>query len=335
MVRRNNRNMTLGIIGDIVEDIVVHAEAPFAAGSDTASRIVRRRGGSAANVAAAAAGSAPTRFIGCVGDDLAGRHLAASLPVVDVRLQTTDKAPTGTIVVLLDAEGERHMFPDRGANAWLGPIDPSWLDDVTVWHVTAYSLARPVTSGEIGGTTADAVTAALKDVGIEGRPARCDDVVTSIDVSSVSVIEHVGVENFQRLIDDLDPAIVFANAAEAQTLGWASAEPARRLVFIKHGAAPTLVRGPRGAWYVPTQRIDTSDTTGAGDAFAAGVLAHIANNRLTRDVLLQADEVLATALANSGHLAATTWLHHEWLAMGTVHPGHGDGSFGSSLLDNR
>lgn len=289
---RDNKNMTLAVIGDIVEDVIVRAEAPFAAGSDTASRIIRRRGGSAANVAAAAAGLTSTRFIGCVGDDQAGRNLAASLPGVDVRVQRTDKAATGTIVVLLDADGERHMFPDRGANAWLGPIDPSWLDGLAALHVTAYSLA--------GSGPADAVSVALKSTGIE--------VVTSIDVSSVAVIEQIGVERFERLIDDLDPAVVFANGFEARTLGWAAAEPAGRLVFVKYGPYPTLVRTPAGAWCVPTKRIDAPDTTGAGDAFAAGVLAHIVNNGLTRAALLQAGETLATTLANAGHAAAMTWL---------------------------
>ena len=63
----------LCVIGDLVEDVVVHAAASPARGTDTPARIDRTRGGSAANVAVAAvAAGCATRFIGRVGDDSVG-----------------------------------------------------------------------------------------------------------------------------------------------------------------------------------------------------------------------------------------------------------------------
>ena len=82
--------MLLGVIGDLVQDVVVWLEEAPRAATDTRCHITITRGGSAANVAAFAAPHCRTRFIACVGDDLAGRTLVADLAVrgVEVRTQT-------------------------------------------------------------------------------------------------------------------------------------------------------------------------------------------------------------------------------------------------------
>ena len=285
----------LGVIGDIVEDVVVAMRAPFAAGSDTPSDIVRRRGGSAANVAVAASALVPTRFFGCVGDDATGRRLAAELaPSIDARLQVSSAAPTGTIVVILDAHGERHMFPDRGANLCLTPIDDAQLASLAVLHATAYSLDS--------GTTADVVPAALATVAASGR-------VTSLDVSSAALISQFGVSRLLGVINQLRPTLLLANADEASLLGWDALEPwAAGLVIVKHGAGPALVRTPVGAWRVPTTPLPVTDTTGAGDAFAAGVLASVILSGLSVKTLLAGGEALAVMLAQAGHRAAAVRL---------------------------
>ncbi len=109
----------LGVIGDVVQDVVVWQLEPQRRGTDTRSEIVMRRGGSAANVAAFAGSRYPTRFIGCVGDDLGGHVVRQELEGhgVDARLRTDATAHTGMIVLLIDEQGERTMFPSRGANA--------------------------------------------------------------------------------------------------------------------------------------------------------------------------------------------------------------------------
>lgn len=80
----------LGVIGDIVQDVVVWQLEKIRPATDTKAEITVTRGGSAANVAAFAAPRHPTRFIGCVGDDLGGLMLTQELTQrgVDVRLQT-------------------------------------------------------------------------------------------------------------------------------------------------------------------------------------------------------------------------------------------------------
>lgn len=78
----------LGVLGDLVEDIVVWLGEPVQDATDTEVSMHRTRGGSGANVAAFAASRYPTRFLGCVGLDAVGDSLIAQLDAegVDVKV---------------------------------------------------------------------------------------------------------------------------------------------------------------------------------------------------------------------------------------------------------
>jgi sugar/nucleoside kinase (ribokinase family) len=244
----------LGVVGDLLEDIVIHAAGPPARGTDTSARIDRRRGGSAANVAAAAArAGGAVRFIGRVGADALGEILVGALAAdgVDVRVQRAGR--TGAVAVLVEPGGERTMLPDRGAAAELEAIDPSWLTDVGWLHLTAYSLC-----GEPAGSAS--IDAAGRVRGAGGR--------VSVDVSSVAVVEAFGRSRFADLLDRLAPDVVFANAVEAGAL----ARPPPGLLVVKDGPRPVVITHPDGRTIeVDVPRLGAvADTTGAGDAFAAG-----------------------------------------------------------------
>jgi sugar/nucleoside kinase (ribokinase family) len=252
----------LTVIGDLVEDIVVWTEGPTRRGTDNPAVVTRSRGGSAANVAAHAAKLAPTRFVGRVGDDRAGTWLTTELAAtgVDVRVQRGGR--TGAVVIVVDPlDGERTMYPDRGGAAELAAIDPAWMVGTTLVHVPAYGLVTEPAAGSI--------------LGAIDHARRCGAQL-SIDASAVTVVERYGRDRFAELLDRLDPEIVLANAEEAAALSLAS----RRLspgsvVVVKDGPRPAVVvfddgtRANVDAEPVP----DVRDTTGAGDAFAAGFLA--------------------------------------------------------------
>ena len=76
---------------------------------------------------------------------------------------------------------------------------------------------------------------------------------------------------------ELQPSVVFANGDEALLLGIAG-PVGDAVTFVKHGAADAIVHTPDGGRYaVPTVAVGAvADTTGAGDAFAAGVLTSTA-----------------------------------------------------------
>ena len=252
--------VVLAAIGDVVDDIVVHAGGPIRVATDTPSSIARRRGGSAANVAAVAArlaGSA--RFLGQVGDDGTADLVLAELVADGVDVSFVRRAGrTGAIVVLVDEHGERSFLTDPGSARSLDDPDPIWLDGVDVLHVPVYSLVdEPI------------ATTAVTTVGW----AHARGIAVSIDASSVAVLEAYGVERMLGLIAELRPTVVFANGDEADLLGIAG-PLCDAVTFVKRGARDAIVHAPgAAARSVPAFDLGSvTDSTGAGDAFAAGVL---------------------------------------------------------------
>ena len=273
----------LGSLGDLVEDIVVTLAEPLAIGTDGAGDITRTRGGSAANVASAAAqlGRVRARYLGCVGADVTGDGLVAALEHhgVDVRVQR--RGCTGAVVILVEPGGERTMVPNRGASVLLEGVDDDWLDGLALLHVPAYGFcAEPLAASAL-----DAL----------GR-AREHRIATSVDASSVGALREYGRGRIRALLSDLSPDHLLANADEAEFL--ALDEPGYlpyTTLVVKHGSAPTSSRPPGRGWLtVPVVPVeDVRDSTGAGDAFAAGYLSAV----------IQGDDVVTACAAGNASAA--------------------------------
>lgn len=268
----------LGVLGDLLEDIVVWLAEPLREATDTQVDLYRTRGGSAANVAMFAGARHPTRFVGCVGDDAVGGALAEDLASYGVDVRVQRRGTTGTVVVLVDAGGERTMLPHQGASALLDDVDPHWYDDLAHLHLTTYSLvAQPVGS------------AALTAI----RLLRDRAATVSVDASSTGLLRRYGRSRFLEMLAEVRPRFLFANRSEAAFLDLDEAH-AQTVVVIKDGEHPTTVLAPgEPPLQVEVLRVDdVRDLTGAGDAFAAGFLT-----AYLRDADLR-------ACAESGHALA-------------------------------
>lgn len=250
----------LAVVGDLVEDVVVWLDGPIERGTDTAGRVFRSLGGSAANVASAA--QVPARFLGCVGDDPLGRELVAQLQGRGVDVHVQRRGRTGTVVVLVEPGGERTMAPDRAAAADLAPLPTAALDDVAILHVPAYGL--------VGGRTARTVRELLGTAAARG-------VAVSMDASSVAVLRQLGTDDYRALVERVRPRLLFANVDEARLLDLLRRPPAGVTVLVKDGArATTLLTGDGTTSQVPVPTVaGVRDSTGAGDAFAAGYLSAV------------------------------------------------------------
>jgi sugar/nucleoside kinase (ribokinase family) len=237
------------VVGDVADDVVVRALEPLAQGTDTRAAIATRPGGSAANTAAwLGALGARVRFAGRVGAADAERHAAALAACgVDARLGADDDAPTGRSVVLAH---DRSMFTDRGANARLDDADlgDELLQDVAHVHVSGYALVD-------AGPRA-AVLALVRRAGVPW----------SVDPGSAAWLRGTPFARWTA-----GAALCLPNDDEAAVLG---DDAAFELVVRKRGALGARVER-RGAEPVdvPAAPARVVDLTGAGDAFAAGLLA--------------------------------------------------------------
>jgi ribokinase len=235
-------------IGDLILDVIVLPDGPLAVDGDTPASIRVLAGGQAANVAAwASALGARSRLICKRGDDAASVLAAAELarhgveivgPVVEGR--------GGVVVSTREASGGRTMASDRGVASRLEPaeLDPAWLRSCDVLHVSGYCLLREPMA-----------QAAIEAARLAPR--------VSVDLASAHDIEIAGARRFTARLEALAPDLVFATEAE-------------RAAVADFDAAWVIKLGSRGASFPEgmyrARGVDAFDTTGAGDALAAGYL---------------------------------------------------------------
>src|SRR4051794_19486649 len=232
-------------LGDLLLDIVVGLDAAVVQGDDQMARTITGPGGQAANVAAWAAElGAEARYVGRVGDDTAGELLLRELHERNVQFCGPLGGRTG-VVISFAAAGDRTMVSDRGVAPELTPqdLDPAWFD-CDVFHISGYSLLREPIAAAAAAAAAHA----------RERSAR-----VSVDVSTFTLVDDA----FRARVRDLAPDVVFANEREQLAFGELDAQ-----WVLKRGARGITVDGHD----VAAVETDVVDTTGAGDALAAGFL---------------------------------------------------------------
>jgi sugar/nucleoside kinase (ribokinase family) len=243
--------MLICTLGDLTLDVVVRLTGPMASGGDVDAEISIGPGGQAANVAAWAASlGADARFVGRTGADDAGSLAREKLGALGVEIVGPIGDRNGTICSLVSPSGERSMASDRGGARELraDDLDSAWLA-CDHFHVSGYALmVEPIRGAALSA-------AAL---------ARRQGARISVDLSSWSAIRDSGADAFREAVRAAAPGVIFANEDEERLVDRTMLD-----------ATWILKRGPRGCSFdgverdaLPVERI--LDTTGAGDALAAG-----------------------------------------------------------------
>jgi sugar/nucleoside kinase (ribokinase family) len=242
-------------LGDLLLDVVVRLDTDLNLGADASARTRTGAGGQAANVAAWASQlGAEGRLVAKRAGDAAGRLVAEELAGHGVEVLGPEVDGTNGIVVSIVAPtGERTMASDRGVAPSLraDELEMRWFGGASWLHVTGYALFRsPIDE------------AAAKAAGaVRGQGGRI-----SVDLSSWSMIVDFGPEKLVRRLELLAPDVIFGNEEELEAVG--GRFPAERWVLKRGSQGIELEDGSR----LPAPEVDVVDTTGAGDALAAGYL---------------------------------------------------------------
>jgi sugar/nucleoside kinase (ribokinase family) len=225
-------------------------------------------GGSAANATLGVARlGLTTTFLGKIGGDITAADYHANFTATGADGTRFKRAnlPNGRCLSLVTPDGQRTMRTHLGAAMSLSP------DEITVEdfrgarhaHIEGYLMFNPALADKVARTA---------------RAAGCS---LSIDLASFEVV------NVARdwLLDQIKQGIqvVFANEDEIRALfqDRASGYDALAEKLSRHGGIAAVKMGKDGAWIAhganlhrisPVAVAQLVDTTGAGDAWAAGFL---------------------------------------------------------------
>lgn len=294
MNRANNSRVAL--LGDINIDVFLNIPAyPPNGGDALVYDMVMGTGGSVANTAVVLARlGVPTDLISRTGEDLWASTARKTFEAEGVGLRYVPSDPkigTGLIFISVTPDGERTMFSFRGANVNLSTADlPSdALDDTALLHLSGYSFLRPPQSEAAWWAVEKARARGMRitlDLGVEPAIALGEDLGRLLGLLDLLVLgdqEAIKVAG----CSDLDCAIDWLLARGVREIG------------LKLGKEGCLIITPERRVRLTGFPVDAIDTTGAGDAFSAGVIFGILNN-----LSLEATGLLANAL---GALATTQW----------------------------
>ncbi|AGB15443.1 sugar kinase, ribokinase [Halovivax ruber XH-70] len=212
-------------------------------------------GGSAANVAVGLAGlGVDVDLIGSVGDDECGRDAVATLEGAGVDCTGIRRIPDATTArkyLVVDESGAVSVLGDDGANEAVGPsdVDPVLVRRADHVHLTGN---RPETTGAIASLAAEAGVSVSYDPGRQLTERSIEAPIDLVDVLFLSSREADAVR---------------ATAAGERAFG-------ERTVVVTDGDDGAVVHAPDATYRHAGFDVDTTDTSGAGDAFVAGFLTN-------------------------------------------------------------
>jgi sugar/nucleoside kinase (ribokinase family) len=233
-------------------------------------------GGSAANTCAVAAGlGSRVAYIGKVADDQLGRVFRHDIDAAGVHFPTaplSGGAPTARCLILVTPDHQRTMNTFLGACVTLGEadVDPTLVAASSVTYLEGYLFDPPEAQAAFR-KAADAAHSAGRRVALSLSDAFCvnrhraaflDLVVNQVDILFANETE----------VTALYERNSFEEAAEAARQDVALA------ALTRSEAGSVILRGEHTVT-VAAEPAHVVDTTGAGDAYAAGFLTGLTSGK--------------------------------------------------------
>jgi argininosuccinate lyase len=287
---------TLTVIGGVQADVVMSpvTDLPSPGGTLLTDQMTVRVGGAGANAALASVEAGmDVRLIGCIGDDQLGAWMREQLAPAGLadELVVVAGDTSGLTVALESPARDRTFLTYLGVNAhWEASMIPDdalacenlLLCDYFVTPRLRADAARRLldTARGHGARTFFDTTWDPDGFAAHSRAEVCD-LLPSVDVFLPNEVEACA------LADRPGDAAQAARDLQAESRGW---------VVVKLGPSGCLAVGPDGTEIaVPAPAVTVADTTGAGDAFNAGLVGAVARGAGWPEALATATE-FATAI---------------------------------------
>ena len=251
-------------------------------------------GGAAANLAVAVARlGVKARFIGYVGNDEVGRRLVRELHEegVDTSFINEVDEKSGTVVILIDEEGERTMIAYRGANRRLSSeiITYSSLKGVEILHIASLK-------GDLMVEIAEKARSLIRDIKISYDPG------STILYATRDIVEMIGVVDI-LLLNEIEYSNLLRYCGDALEIFRGNLE----YVVVKKGKLGAMLIKRNGKhYYAKAFDVRVIDTTGAGDAFNAALLVGISLNLSPQEALVFANATAGLKVMRRGARASPT-----------------------------
>jgi ribokinase len=293
-------------LGDVNIDIIAHFSSYPGKGQDALAHSTEFHcGGSAANTAMALARMGlDVSLIARVGTDPLASKALDSLREAGVILSGLQRDPTtmtGLMYVIVTSDGERTILGHRGANVFTDPNQISEQDvrNARLFHLSGYALlAEPQRSAALLGLEMACRhgLAVTLDPGMSVPQAALDEMRALLPVVDIFLPSLAEAQRLTGLCrpEQCAPALLKAGA---------------QLVTLKLGENGCLIGSHEGLLHVPGFAVETRDTTGAGDTFAAGFIAGFLGGleRCSAAVLGNAMGAMAAARVGAG--ISVPWVH--------------------------
>lgn len=262
-------------------------------------------GGMAANAAVAAARlGARVRFWGRAGDDPAGLAMREALAAegIDVaHFRRFDGASSSVSCVLVDSRAERTIVNFRGADL---PSAADWLPLDEVGAIDAV-LADPRWP-EGAAVLFDAARRANKSTVLDADVADAPVFDALLPLTDFAIFSATGLEGYVPADVDIgaeptapDPAMHPLAHRVGPQLAYARSRGCR-VAAVTLGADGVAWLDDDGLHHLPAHRVETVDTTGAGDVFHGAFAYAIACRLDTRDAFAFAAAVAALKCRSAG-----------------------------------
>ena len=227
---------------------------------------VRAPGGSAANtVVGAARLGLPAGMLAKIGADADGRFYRSSLEDAGVAtspFKTDPRIPTGRCLSLITPDSQRTMRTYLGAAAHLSPDEITSADfaEYSHLHLEGYQLFNR-----------ELMTRILKTAKAAGCRISLDLSAPEVVMASRDILADLLHDYVAAVFANEDEASVFADG-RGEDAGLEALAAVCPLAVVKLGVRGSVIRCQGATVKVPAHVVKASDTTGAGDLWAAGFL---------------------------------------------------------------